>query len=205
MLSLEQRTRNKKEILTILTQHNGTPGSLLEFLQNSDFFTAPASTKYHEAYEGGLAEHSLKVYENLCHLNYQYLLGYSDSTIAKVGLLHDVCKIGVYVRRMRNVKLEDGRWVRTEGWEFQDEFPFGHGEKSVALLLRHGVILSEAEMLAIRWHMGAFDDSFGGFAGSKSLSASMSKYPLVTALHIADLMSVWLVGASGEEGCETYG
>lgn len=188
-----KKQQNRDEFLTTLeTLAPEVPDEFLNFLDDSDFFRAPASTKYHEAYEGGLLQHSLNVYERLAQLNYQYLLGFPDNTIAKVALFHDVCKANFYKREMRNKKLEDGRWVRTEVWAVDDQFPIGHGEKSVTILLQHGVPLTEEEILAIRWHMLGFDICAGTYAGGLALSSAMNKSTLVTALHIADLMSVWM-------------
>lgn len=193
--SKEKLLQNKIDFLDILTRC--TPeidpdGKFYHFLELSDFFTAPASTRYHESYDGGLVEHSLNVYKHLTHLNYQQLLGYSDSSIAKTALLHDICKANFYRRAYKNKKLEDGQWIRTLSWEVNDQLPLGHGEKSVTILLVHGVPLTDEEMLAIRWHMGGFDASARDYAGGQALSGAMSQSKLVTALHIADMMSVWL-------------
>ncbi len=196
-LPLAERLRNRDNFLDILTYTvPDIPGTFLTFLEKSDFFTAPASTQYHEAYEGGLAKHSLKVYENLAQLNYLHFLGFPDDAIAKVALLHDICKISFYTKKLKNVKLEDGRWVRTEAWSIKDGLPLGHGEKSLAVLLQQQVVLTEEEQLAIRWHMGRWDDAANGYGGLQSLNAAMNKTKLVTALQIADVMSVRLNGES---------
>lgn len=188
-----KRQENRDKFLTILeTLVPEVPEKLLNYLEDSDFFRAPASTKYHDSYEGGLLQHSLNVYERLAQLNYQYLLGFPDNTVAKVALFHDVCKIGFYKREMRNKKLDDGRWIRTEVWGIDDQLPIGHGEKSVIILLRYGLPLTEEEILAIRWHMLGFDDCARTYAGGLALSNAMSKTNLVTALHMADLMSTWM-------------
>jgi len=195
-LPLVQRQKDQEDFIDILSSTaKDIPDAFFSYLDKSDFFSAPASTKYHDAQEGGLVRHSLKVYETLATLNYHYLLGFSDSTVAKTALLHDICKTGMYKRKLKNTKLADGRWVKTEVWEVQDELPLGHGEKSVIVLLSQGVPLTEEEQLAIRWHMGGFDESARAYAGSLALRNAMSRSKLPTALHIADMMSVWLNGA----------
>lgn len=192
-LSHQQIMRNRTDFLDILS--NTVPllsQRVHKFLDKSDFFYAPASTRYHEAYEGGLTEHSLKVYEQLLMLNHHKLLGFSDESIAKVALFHDLCKANFYRKTYKNKKLEDGRWIRTETYEVKEDFPAGHGEKSVALFLVHGGDLTEEEMLAIRWHMGGFDSSTRDYAGNQSLNRAMSMSKLVVGLQIADAMAVWL-------------
>ena len=191
-LSPQQLSTNKQDVLNILKEVSDLPDALFTFLNNSDFWKAPASTRYHEAYEGGLVEHSLKVHKELSLLNYQKLLGFSDDTVAKTALFHDLCKVNFYRKIMRNKRMDDGRWMRVAGWEVDDQLPLGHGEKSLAILLKLGVQLTEEEMLAIRWHMGGFTDSANSFVGTQALSAAMGSTSLVTALHIADMMAVWM-------------
>ena len=125
---------------------------LLNFLETSDFFTAPASTKFHLAYEGGLAEHSWNVYTIFNEKLKTYSLEFGKDSIALCGLLHDICKTNFYVRGKKNVK-EDGKWIEKEVWMVKDSLPFGHGEKSVYLLQKY-IELSDEEALTIRWHMG---------------------------------------------------
>lgn len=195
MQGLPERNRdNRAEFTRLLKEQTDVPDGFLTYLDTTDFFKAPASTKYHDNHEGGLLQHSLNVYEKLTQLNYQFLMGFSDSSVIKTSLLHDVCKIGFYKREHRNVRLEDGRWIRKEVWIVEDQLPLGHGEKSVAVLLQNGVPLTEEEMLAIRWHMLSFDDSSSSYGGGQALSNAMNKSKLVSALHIADLMSTWLNG-----------
>lgn len=152
-----------------LTQVN-RPGAvdLLAWLEGTDFFTAPASTKYHGAFVGGLVDHSLNVYyEMISQINIA-----SAESRAVCALLHDVCKANYYE------PLESG------GFRVKDQFPFGHGEKSVYLISRF-MRLTDPEALAIRWHMGAYDDAARG--GSRTLSAALAVHPLVYELHAADM------------------
>lgn len=152
----------------------------------SDFFTAPASTQYHGAKEGGLVEHSLAVYDNLLKINKAFD-GYVVIDESKIiaALLHDICKANFYTVSTRNVKNEGtGQWEKQPFYKIEDQFPYGHGEKSV-LIVREFIQLSVEEMMAIRWHMGAFGSE--SYADRQALSAAMDKYPLILALQMADL------------------
>ena len=162
---------------------------LLEYLLSpqSDFFTAPASTRFHGAYPGGLVAHSVNVYE--CLRDYLarprvrdvYRLEYPEETVAVVGLLHDVCKINCYHPGKRNVKGEDGVWRSVDTFEYDDPMPYGHGEKSVYIL--SGFLrLTREEAFAIRYHMG-----FAGTEDSRNVGAAFEKFPLGFALNTADM------------------
>ena len=164
------------------------PGAdkLLEWLKSTDFFTAPASTRFHGAYPGGLVKHSLNVYYALLG-NFNLRGLYSPQTQTIVALLHDVCKAGVYhaeTKRRRNP--ETGVWEDYLGYTFRDPLPLGHGEKSLYQIARF-IRLEDHEALAIRWHMGAYDDAFRG--GSRALNAAMERTPLVLELHYADMIA----------------
>ena len=153
---------NKERFIQIYKQYINRPGSdkLLDFLlsKNSDFFEAPASTRYHLNYEGGLVEHSLNVYDCLKdylsrdRIKNTYQLSFSEESIAIVALLHDLCKINVYKKGMRNVK-ENGQWIQVPTYEFEDKLPYGHGEKSVYMISGY-MKLTREEAIAIRYHMG---------------------------------------------------
>ncbi len=176
-----------------LLQQTKRPGinQLLNFLvEGTDFFTAPASTKYHGAYAGGLAEHSLGVYNVL-----QSFAGgkYPEESIIICGLMHDICKVNFYKQSTRNVKNEHtGQWEKVSCYTIEDSFPMGHGEKSVITLMRF-IQLHEHEMYAIRWHMGGYDDAArGGYGGGSALSAAFEKCPLAVMLHMADLVDTYL-------------
>lgn len=158
-------------------------GELLAWLETTDFFEAPAGAKHHGAYPGGLVDHSLDVYDQL--LLEPGALEYSGNTLAVCALLHDVCKAGVYHLEDRRRKNTDtGRWETYQGYVFRDPLPLGHGEKSVFLIQRH-MDLTDEEALAIRWHMGAYDEAHRG--GSRALGAAMDCCALVLALHQADI------------------
>lgn len=180
----------KQEFIEIFKENVKRPGSekLLEWLSQSDFFIAPASTKYHSAFEGGLVQHSLNVYKLLKKRCAEY--GITDGeSIAICGLLHDICKANFYTVSYRNVKNERGIWEKVPYYTVDDQFPFGHGEKSVFVVERF-MRLRENEAIAIRWHMGGFDEAAksGGF----SISHAYEKYPLAVLLHMADLEATYL-------------
>lgn len=130
---------------------------LIDYLVNrTDYFTAPASTKFHSNFDGGLAYHSHNVVELLLQKNKQYNLGLSDETIYLTGYLHDLCKCNMYEKTMRLKKDEmTGKWIGYASYEINEKIPLGHGEKSV-ILLQQFVKLSLEECLMIRWHMGAY-------------------------------------------------
>ena len=153
----------KEQFIEIYQKYIKRPGSekLLEFLlsSHSDFFQAPASTRYHGNYPGGLVEHSLNVYEclkdylNRPRVKNTYGLNYSEESVAIVALLHDVCKINCYKKGFRNVKDENGKWQQVPSYDYEDSIPYGHGEKSVYIITGY-MRLSREEAFAIRYHMG---------------------------------------------------
>ena len=166
---------------------------LLDFILMTDFFTAPASTRFHSAYAGGLAEHSIKVYKRLLMLvqneygeNWQDTI--SAESVAICGLLHDVCKINTYKVEMRNTK-ENGVWVQKPYFTTEDPMPYGHGEKSVYMV--NGFMrLTREEAMAINWHMGPYDMRVKG--GSFALSDVFYLYPTAMLMYMADLQAAYL-------------
>lgn len=161
----------------------------LSWIQKTDFFTTPASTKFHCACTHGLVMHSINVYKVLRGKYFEE--GDSEESFALCGLLHDVCKAQFYKVSSRNMKNEEtGQWEKKPYYIVDDLFPYGHGEKSVFLIERF-IRLKPAEAMAIRWHMGGFDDSVKG--GSFAMSVAYEKYPLAVKLHLADLESTYLV------------
>lgn len=182
---MEQWKENRYHIIKLLEQAvEARCGyeEFMEWLDSTDFFRAPASTKYHGNYEGGLAEHSLNVYRRLAGRN--DLQGKQKSATL-VALLHDVCKIDRYRPNIG----EDGS---PRGWKYNTDvlLPVGHGERSVILIQQHGLTLTYEEIAAIRWHMGGFDDAVRG--GSRELSEVFRRYPLALQLHIADMEATYL-------------
>ena len=161
---------------------------LLEWLESTDFFTAPASTRFHAAYEGGLVEHSLNVYEVMIAKHFDMEKDDLES-FTIVSLLHDICKAGFYTVDYRNKKNENGEWEKVPYYTIDDKFPYGHGEKSVFLIERF-MRLKNEEAVAIRWHMGGFDDS--AKAGSFTIATEYKKYPIAVKLHLSDLEATYL-------------
>ncbi len=179
--------------------HREGSDKFLEYLsgKSSDFFTAPASTRYHGSYEGGLAQHSINVYECLKaymerdRVRELYGMEYSDETIALVSLLHDVCKIGCYKSGTRNVKDENGVWQKVPIYTFDDPLPYGHGEKSVYIISGF-MRLSREEAFSIRYHMG-----FSGNEDKGTVGKALEQFPLAFALSVADMeASYFLEGKS---------
>ncbi len=162
---------------------------LLDWLQSTDFFTTPASSKYHCACECGLVMHSISVYKTMMEKHFDAKTDNAES-FAICGLLHDLCKIKFYKISTKNVKNEvTGQWEQKPYYSVDDAFPYGHGEKSVYLIERF-IRLRPDEAIAIRWHMGGFDDSAksNGFA----IGRAYYKYPLAVKLHLADLESTYI-------------
>ena len=189
--------RNKqrfKEIVESEIQRDGIQ-NLMRWLETSDFYSAPASTQYHNACEGGLCDHSLGVYDALIQLNATFGLELKPESMAIAALFHDLCKVNVYVKTKRNQKNEYGRWEEVEGYKFDDQMPLGHGEKSVFILQNSFLKLTLAEMYAIRWHMGGFDNSVKG--GERGQSSAYEKCPLAAALHLADMAATYFVEDRG--------
>ncbi|SDD88685.1 hydrolase [Sporomusa acidovorans] len=185
---------NKFNQLLVDTQRPGID-ALLDYLQNeTDFYTAPASTNYHGANEAGLLEHSLAVYDHLQKLVPLYFDEWDESTLCIVSLLHDVCKMNFYKTATRNVKnTQTGIWEQVPYITIDDQLPLGHGEKSVIILQRF-IPLSIEEIMSIRWHMAGFDDAARQYGGGQALSLAMRKYPLITVLHMADLAAGLIEG-----------
>lgn len=183
----------KQRFLDLFNEHIKREGAdeLLNWLQSSDFLSAPASTKYHGSYEGGLLEHSLNVYD--CLVGELTLSGlpdvYTPETVAIVSLLHDICKANFYKKGTRNVK-ENGQWVTKEVFEIDEKFPCGHGEKSV-IILQNFIHLEAEEIYAIRAHMGGFDTSVKG--GDFFIGKIFEKSKLALLLHLADMKATYLL------------
>lgn len=184
----------KKRFISICQTEirRGGIDSLLQWLENSDFYVAPASTRFHGNYKGGLLEHSLNVYEalkKLVELHPEQQI--SDESIAIAALFHDLCKVNYYMVSSRNVKDEKtGLWHKEPFYKADDQYPVGHGEKSVIILMKH-MSLTDDEIYAIRWHMGGFDSAVkgGDFGSSKAYEIC----PLAVLLHLADMTASYLM------------
>lgn len=186
---------SKERFIEIYNKYIKREGAakLLDYLLSSDFFTAPASARFHSSYEGGLVDHSLNVYD--CLKSYLSsprtvdIIGtqYSDESIAIVSLLHDLCKIDVYKKGFRNVKDEKGTWQRVDTFEYDDKMPYGHGEKSVYIISGY-MRLTREEAFAIRYHMG-----YSSTEDPRNVSAAFEMFPLAFALSTADSEATYFV------------
>ena len=184
----------KERFIEIYNQNITREGAdkLLDFLLNgSDFFTAPASTRYHGAYEGGLVEHSLNVYDCLVdmmeRLKERYGIEYPEESIAIAGLLHDICKVNFYKTSYRNVKDETGRWQSVPYYTIEDTLPYGHGEKSAYIVSAY-IRLTRDEAFAIRYHMG-----FSGTEDPGNVGRALEMFPLAYAVCCADMEAAFLM------------
>ena len=181
----------KEQFLEIYHENIHREGAdrFLEYLLSpmSDFFTAPASTRFHGSYEGGLVEHSVNVYQ--CLKDYlarprakeTYGMNFSEESIAVAALLHDICKVNFYKVEFRNAKNEQGVWEKVPYYTIDDQLPYGHGEKSVYILSGF-MKLSREEAFAIRYHMG-----FSGVEDKNSIGKAFTMFPLAFALCVADM------------------
>ncbi len=195
-LTQQQINENKQRFIELFNTSVKREGAdkIIDYLVNkSDFFTAPASTRFHGAFDGGLALHSLNVYD--CLKDYlerqrvkeQYKLAYSDESIVICSLLHDICKANVYVRGTRNVKNDQGVWETVPTYFFEDKLPYGHGEKSVYMITGF-MRLTREEAFAIRYHMG-----FSGNEDSNNVGKAFEMFPLAFALSTADMEATYFV------------
>ena len=179
----------KEEFLNLLksTKRDGIE-ELIEFIEKSDFFKAPASTRFHGNYEGGLLEHSMKVYEILREkVNKSSIeINTSEDSLILIALLHDICKANYYKIDYRNAKNQFGEWEKVPYYTVEDTIPYGHGEKSVMMITEY-IKLTVEEKYCIRWHMG--------FTEPKELYSTISvaykKYPLALLLYEADLEATY--------------
>lgn len=163
---------------------------LISYLESTDFFEAPASTKYHGNFKGALVEHSINVYNQLAVKNNHYSTGLAADTMLITALLHDVCKINLYHRCITNEKNnKTGKWEHFEGFGFDDDFPIGHGEKSIIKLLQF-IRLTKEEIYMIRWHMGSIGESW---SNSQAISKIFKEYPGALLLHTADMEASYLL------------
>lgn len=182
---------------------------VLNWLDRTDFYTAPASTQYHLSVEGGLCQHSLDVYDNLialAKLTYNIEGEISSETIFNgetindnnvftlenitlVALFHDICKANCYVRDFKNVKV-NGRWEQQEYWKWDEQFVYGHGTKSV-YILQQFMRLYIDEALAIRFHMAGKEDALSD-QYERQYAKTFETTPLAVLLHLADMKATWI-------------
>lgn len=198
----------KEEFMELLrsTNREGVE-DLLAALEDMGFFTAPASSNHHLNVEGGLVEHSLNtckaalmVWEGMIGLEPGLVKEVDRESVIIASLLHDVCKSDIYFRTIKKRKTALGIWEDSEGYKVSyKNFPMGHGEKSVILLLCNGIALTDDEMLAIRWHMGAWGINMNSYEDQRCFDASQKLYPLVTIIQTADKLAANILERDGAD------
>lgn len=179
---------DKERFLTLCKAiHRDGIDDLMNWLENSDFYTAPASTRFHGNHPGGLLTHSLNVYDELKQILQAYPeIEISEESIAIVSLFHDLCKVNFYAGEKRNRKNEEGKWESYDAYTIKEKFCFGgHGSKSV-FIVQSFIKLTPEEATAINCHMGAFGDN------SDNVGKSFEQYPLAFMLHVADCAATFM-------------
>lgn len=192
---MEQLKNEFKSIVNAKISRDGIE-DLMQWLEGTDFFTAPASTRFHGSYEGGLVEHSLAVYKRMVQFaDYfnQEMYGdmweheWSEETLAIIALFHDFCKIGTYKTELRWRKDENNRWEQYPTYKKEEDFNFGgHGSKSL-YLIQNFLSLEPQEAVAINCHMGQFDSTI-----YSNPSPAFEQFPLAWLLHIADEAATYI-------------
>jgi len=191
------QSKYKSEFEKIFTEKIKREGAdkLLEYIKSTDFFDAPASTKFHGNFRGGLVEHSVKVYHRFikmidCEFGPEWFKKPENTeSAAVIALLHDICKANCYKTEMRNVK-EGDKWVQKPYYAFDDPLPYGHGEKSVYMIGGY-MKLSREEAMAINWHMGGFDPRNSIDRGNNMFKA-YQQFPIALVFHCADYLASYL-------------
>lgn len=178
---------NRERFLTLCSAID-RPGiqDLLDWITESDFFTAPASSRFHGAYVGGLVEHSLNVYDEMKRLLDAYPeIKVSEESVAVAALFHDLCKVNFYTVEKRNRKNASGQWESYDAYAVQEKFCFGgHGSKSV-YLIQHFMPLKPEEAVAIQCHMSCWD-------GNKDVGNAFENCPFAWLLHVADEAATYI-------------
>ena len=181
----------KETFINLCREHIHRDGieNLLSWLERSDFFEAPASTRFHGSYSGGLVEHSLNVYNEMKRLIAVYPeISASEETLAIITLFHDLCKVNTYKVEQRNRKNEHGVWESYDVFTFEEKFCFGgHGSKSM-FLANNFIKLTPEEAVAINCHMG-----FSDATNINSVSSAFENYPLAWLLHVADSSAAYIL------------
>lgn len=199
---------NKEEFVKLL-KSTGREGvdDVIEELERLGFFSAPASAGHHLNVEGGLVQHSLNtckaafaIWEGMKALEPSLDTEVKKESIIISALLHDVCKADIYKRSVKKRKNKLGQWEDCEGYKVSyKDFPMGHGEKSLVVILLSGLELYDDEMLAIRWHMGAWGLNKNSFEDVRNYDTAQKEYPLVAIIHAADVMAANVMERTGEE------
>ena len=198
----------KEEFISLLKSCNrdGMDG-VLEDLEDNGFYEAPASASHHLNVRGGLVVHSLNtckaglaVWEAMKTVEPGLEREVPRESVIIASLLHDVCKSDIYKPGMRRKKNNLGVWEDVPGYNISyKDFPMGHGEKSLVLLLISGLELTDPEMLAIRWHMGPWGVNMNSYEDERNYDAAKLRYPLVTIIHAADSLAAGIMERSDDE------
>ena len=201
-LNIQELIEKFEQLLTSVNRDG--IDKLLAYIRRSDFYRAPASTRFHSCHDGGLLEHSLNLYECLLSKKQnpiwaEVLREVNDESLILVALLHDLCKSYLYVPEFKNKKVysntgtkrdEGGRfdWQAVKGYSTDDKIPYGHGEKSV-MMIEEFIKLKPIERYAIRWHMGFTEPK----EYWNTLTTAIKKYPVILAVHQADMEATYLL------------
>ncbi len=179
---------NKERFISLCGNINRSGvGDLLQWLEDNDFYTAPASSRFHGAYAGGLLDHSLNVYDELKRLLTAYPeIEVSEESVIICSLFHDLCKVNFYATERRNRKNSSGQWESYDAYVVKQKFNFGgHGSKSV-YLIQHFMKLSPEEAVAINCHMSAFSDDW------KQIGGAFEQFPFAWLLSVADQSATYI-------------
>ena len=197
------KNMNNKEKFCHLLRSTGREGveTIISELEDSGFFEAPASANHHLNCIGGLLQHSLNVCETALAIRsaleekgQMYVHGVPRDSVIIASLLHDVCKSDIYKEALVNKKSADGKWEKVPGYIVDcDELPVGHGEKSVIILLLWGLKLTRDEILAIRWHMHAWDLAFQSYEQKMNIEKARETAPLCILVQCADGISAGIL------------
>lgn len=201
--------KKEKEEFVELLKSTGREGMdyVLEDLERDGFYTAPASAGHHLNVEGGLLRHSLNtckaalmVWEGLQKIDPASVNDVKRENVIIASLLHDVCKTDIYKRTVKKRKNALGQWEDTEGYKVSyHDFPMGHGEKSVIMLLHSGLQLTDAEELAIRWHMGAWGINMNSYEDQRCYDTARMMYPLCAIVQAGDSLAAAIMETTAED------
>lgn len=202
-------TKKNQQEFEALLRSTGREGIeyVIEDLEKDGFFEAPASSGHHLNIQGGLCQHSLNVckaglmiWEGLKTLYPSGVNNAKRENVIIATLLHDVCKTDIYKRTVKKRKNKLGQWEDSEGYRVSyKDFPMGHGEKSVIMLLCSGLELHDDEMLAIRWHMGAWGINMNSYEDQRNYDTARQKYPLCSIIQSADSLAAAIMETTAED------
>ncbi len=202
-------TKKNQQEFEALLRSTGREGIeyVIEDLEKDGFFEAPASSGHHLNIQGGLCQHSLNVckaglmiWEGLKTLDPSGVNNVKRESVIIATLLHDVCKTNIYKRTVKKRKNKLGQWEDSEGYSVSyKDFPMGHGEKSVIMLLCSGLELHDDEMLAIRWHMGAWGINMNSYEDLRNYDTARQKYPLCSIIQSADSLAAAIMETTAED------